>query len=408
VTPAFCQRRHMRLGARATETDYRTFGSQEGLGTPPYMTGSLAAAVSHITNAFTRASPDGPSLWIARSLQGIGAAFVVTGALALVAVVFANALVRARAFALMAVVSGVGMAVGPTLGGGVTAWVGWRWIFFANVPFCLFVAFLLPRLVPESHADEKRPLDLVGVAFLTAALALLIDATLRTRTDVSIAMLLVGVAVAILVLFWLQQRRRAVPLLDPAVFATLPMIGVALLLIAVSDSYWAILVTLPPALQNAFGWNDGQIGLASLAATAPMLVVPLVGGSLVIRIGRRNYFTLSLAIFAAGNLLILSAVLLIGTPLALPLMLAGMVVIGTGAALAHPQLSGAVLALTPPDRAGMASAVTIVARQGGFAIGVAALAVIGAGAVTPAVFAVTAATAVIGAIAAMALLPRGR
>jgi MFS family permease len=341
-------------------------------------------------------------------LQGIGAAFVVTGALALVAVVFANALVRARAFALMAVVSGVGMAVGPTLGGGVTAWVGWRWIFFANVPFCLFVAFLLPRLVPESHADEKRPLDLVGVAFLTAALALLIDATLRTRTDVSIAMLLVGVAVAILVLFWLQQRRRAVPLLDPAVFATLPMIGVALLLIAVSDSYWAILVTLPPALQNAFGWNDGQIGLASLAATAPMLVVPLVGGSLVIRIGRRNYFTLSLAIFAAGNLLILSAVLLIGTPLALPLMLAGMVVIGTGAALAHPQLSGAVLALTPPDRAGMASAVTIVARQGGFAIGVAALAVIGAGAVTPAVFAVTAATAVIGAIAAMALLPRGR
>jgi MFS family permease len=84
-------------------------------------------------------------------------------------------------------------------------------------------------------------------------------------------------------------------------------------------------------------------------------------------------------------------------PEALVLMLAGMVMIGIGAALAHPQLSGAMLALTPPDRAGMASAVTIVARQGGFALGIAALAVVASGQAGVSVFAVAAAVAGMGA-----------
>ncbi|RQH14081.1 MFS transporter [Bradyrhizobium sp. RP6] len=99
---------------------------------------------------------NGPSLWLARGLQGIGAAFVVTGALALVASAFPDAAVRARVFALLGVVSGVGMAVGPTLGGVITAWTGWRWIFFINMPFCVALIIVVPRLVAESQAVEKR------------------------------------------------------------------------------------------------------------------------------------------------------------------------------------------------------------------------------------------------------------
>jgi MFS family permease len=351
---------------------------------------------------------NGPSLWIARGLQGIGAAFIVTGALALISGVFTDANARARAFALMGVVSGVGMAVGPTLGGMVTAWVSWRWIFFVNVPLCLLVAIAIPKLVGESVAEEKRPLDLFGVALLTGALALLIDATLRVRTDVFIAACLAGAALLLLGLFTLQQRRRATPLLDRAVFATPSMLGVGCLLVAVSVSYWAILVFLPPALQAAFGWSADRIGVALLAATAPMLVVPLIGGGLVTRIGWRWHFALSLALIALGDVLLLAGTWRTGAPETLILMLAGMAMIGIGAALAHPQLSGAMLALTPPDRAGMVSAVTIVARQGGFALGIAALAAVGAGQTVWAVFVAAAATACLGAVVALALLPTDR
>ncbi len=220
-----------------------------------------------------------------------------------------------------------------------------------------------------------------------------------------IAAVVGGAALTLLAVFALQQRRRVTPLLDPAVFATPAMIGVGLLLIAVSASSWAILVYLPPALQAAFGWSADRIGLALLAATMPMLVVPLIGGRLVTRLGWRRHFAVSLALIAIGDLLLLAATWRAGAPETLALMLAGMVLIGIGAALAHPQLSGAMLALTPPDRAGMASAVTIVARQGGFAIGIAALAVVGGGQACGAVFASAAAIAVAGAIVAMALLP---
>jgi MFS family permease len=308
----------------------------------------------------------------------------------------------------MGVVSGVGMAIGPTLGGVLTAWISWRWIFFINVPLCLLVAILIPRLVDESVAEEKRPLDPVGVVLLTGALALLIDATLRVRENVLMAACLSGAALALIVLFALQQRHRKDKLLDPVIFATRGMVGVGLLLIAVSVGYWAILIYLPPAMQSTFGWSADRIGLALLAATAPMLIVPLIGGGLVTRIGWRRHFALSLLFIAAGDLLLLASMSGVGTSETLMLMVVGMFLIGIGASLAHPQLSGAMLALAPPDRAGMASAVTIVARQGGFAIGIAALAAIGGGLATPPLFAAAAATAIVGAIAAIVLLPADR
>jgi MFS family permease len=347
---------------------------------------------------------NGPLLWMARAFQGVGAAFVVTGALALIAGVFADANTRARAFGLMGIVSGVGMAVGPTLGGVVTAWASWRWIFWINVPLCLLVALATPRLVQESVAEQKRPLDPVGIALLTGALALLIDAALRVRADLVGAAAVAVSALGLLAWFTVQQRRRTAPLLDPAVFATRAMVGVGLLLVAVSVSYWAILVYLPPAMHSVFGWSADRIGLVLLVATAPMLVLPLVGSSLVTRIGWRRTFGLSLSLLAAGNLL-LATTSALATSAALALMLAGMALIGTGAALAHPQLSGAVLALTPPDRAGMASAVTIVARQGGFALGVAALAAVGGGQATGVVFGAAALAAGVGVLAAATLLP---
>src|SRR4051812_37578502 len=78
----------------------------------------------------------GPVLWAARAVQGLGAAFVITGGIALLASTYTRPDERARAFALMGVISGTAMALGPTLGGLVSTWIGWRWIFLANIPLC--------------------------------------------------------------------------------------------------------------------------------------------------------------------------------------------------------------------------------------------------------------------------------
>jgi EmrB/QacA subfamily drug resistance transporter len=352
---------------------------------------------------------DGLSLILARALQGFGAAFLVTGAFSLIASSYPDAASRARAFSWLGVITGVGMALGPTIGGLVASHAGWRWIFFANIPVCALIAWWVPRLVAESEEASPRPLDYLGMALLTAALCMLVEALLHGQG--SAPRLAAGLSAAALLLaaFVAQQRRRASPIFDPAVFLTRPMTGVAALLAAVSMGYWAVLVFLPPFLVAAFGWSADVAGLVMLAATLPMLIMPLVGGKLVGRLGWRRYFTAALIIMAGGDAIFVAALLMGGAQPASWHAIAGMTGIGIGAALAHPQLSGAVVALTPPAQAGMASAMTVVMRQGVFAIGIAVLgAVLSAPdrvASYAAPFSVAALSALAGALAATLCLP---
>ncbi len=209
------------------------------------------------------------------------------------------------------------MAMGPTLGGIIGASLGWRWIFLANLPFCALITLMAPRLVAEMRDDTDKRLDWPGIAILTLALGLAIEAILQARhAPIRLA---IGLAVSAGLIAWFaaRQRRQVRPMLDPIVFASRSMVGVTILLLAVSVGYVGAFV--------------------------------------------------------------------------------GMALIGMGAALSHPQLSGAVIALAPPEVSGMASALTVVARQAGFALGVATL-----GALTPVPLHVSAFVRPFGAAAAAA------
>ncbi|MBY0323567.1 MAG: MFS transporter [Reyranella sp.] len=316
---------------------------------------------------------DGPSLWLVRGVQGIGAAFVITGSFALIAGLCPKPAARARAFGLAGIVSGVAMAIGPTLGGVVATWPGWRWIFLANLPVCLATIWIVPRLVGESRDHAGRPIDPVGIALLTLALGLVIESLLSAHHSSSRLVAGSGAGSVFLALFVWQQRRRAEPVLDPALLRQKAMIAVSLLLITVSMAYWAVLVYLPLFLQSRFGLTIEWVGLVMLAATLPMVVLPPYAGALAPRWGWRRLFATGLLVIALGDA-VLAAVFLKAVPVdPLWLALAGMTVIAIGAALVQAQLSGAVVALALPARAGMASALTIVMRQGGFAVGIAGL-----------------------------------
>ena len=316
---------------------------------------------------------DGPMLLASRVVQGVGAAFMVTGATALIAGAFPNLGQRARAFGMIGVIAGVAMALGPTLGGLLASWFGWRWIFYANIPFCLSLTLVVPRFVAETNDPDGPPLDPVGVALLTISLGLAIDTLLRRDGSLAIrAACLAGSAIAVL-LFVLQQWRRSRPVLDPRVFATSAMAGVGALLTAIQFGYWAVLVYLPLFLSTALLVSIEVAGVALLAATLPMLMVPLIGGRLVTQWGWRCFFVVAFGIMAAGDALLALATVSTSPAMRLAATIAGMLTIGIGAALANPQMSSVVLALVPPTQAGMASAVTMIVRQAGFAISIAAL-----------------------------------
>jgi MFS family permease len=352
---------------------------------------------------------DGPMLLISRAVQGIGAAFVVTGAIALVASAFPNQAQRARAFGIIGVISGVAMALGPTLGGLLASWFGWRWIFYANIPFCLLLTIAVPRLVAEVSDPDGPPLDPVAIGLLTIALGLAIDALLRRDGPwpVRVACFAGGVIAALV--FVLQQRRNPRPVLDPLVFATPAMAGVGALLTAIQFGYWAVLVYLPLFLSAALLVSMEVAGVALLAATLPMLLVPLIGGRFVTQWGWRHFFVVAFGTIAAGDALLALAALSGSPAIRLAATITGMLTIGVGAALANPQMSSVVLALAPPTQTGMASAVTMIARQAGFAISIAALGATLARADVAAAFAAPFALATLASlvaiVAALLLLP---
>jgi MFS family permease len=274
---------------------------------------------------------------------------------------------------MMGVLSGVAMALGPTLGGLLASWFGWRWIFYANIPFCLALTLAVPRLVAETNNPDGPPFDPIGVALLTISLGLAVDALLRRDGSLAIrAACLVGSAIAAL-LFVLQQWRSSYPVLDPRVFATSAMAGVGALLTAIQFGYWAVLVYLPLFLSAGLLVSMEVAGMALLAATLPMLLVPLIGGRFVTQWGWRRFFVVAFGFIAAGDALLVLAAASTNPATRLTATIAGMLTIGVGAALANPQMSSVVLALAPPTQTGMASAVTMIVRQAGFAISIAAL-----------------------------------
>lgn len=355
-------------------------------------------------------APNGSLLIVARVLQGIGAAFLVAGASALIASTFPNRSERTKAFGILGVISGIALALGPTLGGFLASRFGWPSIFYANIPFCITLALVVPSLVSEARDPAGRPLDAWGAVLLPLSLCLAVDALLRRDASAVVrGTCFVGSAVAA-GLFLVHQRRSPHPVLDPRVFATPTMAGVGALLLALQFGYWAVLVYLPLFLAAAFGVSMDEAGVSLLAATLPMLLVPPFGSRLVTHWGWRRYFGIAFGIMTVGNVLLIAAAATADAQTRLVSTFVGMVTIGIAAALVNPQTSSVTMALVPQTHVGVAAAAVMVVRQAGFVVSIAALGATISTTIVAAAFvwpwALAAIVALIGMTAAMALLPR--
>jgi EmrB/QacA subfamily drug resistance transporter len=330
-----------------------------------------------LASAVCGLAPDALTLILARGLQGVGAALLTPGSLAILQASFAEE-DRSRAIGAWSGLGGVATAVGPFLGGWLIAAVSWRLVFFLNLPLTAAVVLISLRKVPESRAPGPHGrLDVAGAVVVTGGLTGvtygLIEGPVRGWTAPAV---LVPIAVGVLLLAAVVpvERRAAEPLLPPALFRVLQFAAANAVTFVVYAALGGVLFLLPVVLQQVLGYSPLLAGAALLPVTAVMLALSARSGALAARIGPRLQMSVGPVVIAAGLLLLLRVGVDSGGYVVD--LLPAMLVFGLGLAINVAPLTATAMAAAPADHAGVASAVNNdVARVAGL-IAVAVLPVV--------------------------------
>jgi EmrB/QacA subfamily drug resistance transporter len=367
--------------------------------------GSAAAALAPSTEA----------LIAARALQGLGAAVITPLSLTLLSEAFA-ADRRGLALGIWSGVSGLGVALGPVVGGAVVEGFSWQWIFWLNVPIGVALMPAAVSMLRESRGPNAT-LDLPGLALASTGLLGVVFGIVRAQslgwTSTTVVGSLAGGAV-LLAGFVLWESRTSSPMLPMRFFRDRGFAATNGVSLAMFFGAFGAIFLLAQFFQVAQGYSPLEAGIRTLPWTAMPIFVAPVAGILSDRIGSRPLMTGGLAL-QAGAL----AWLAVNTEpdMAYATMVPAFVMAGTGMALVFAPAANAVLSSVRPQEAGQASGATNTIREIGGVLGVAVLSTVFTGAgdfgtpqayvdgLVPAVW-VGAAVLAIGALVAL-LVPRG-
>ena len=311
-------------------------------------------------------APDAPFLIAARALQGVGAALLTPGSLAIIQASFYPD-DRGKAIGAWSGLSGVGAAVGPFLGGWLIQAVSWRLIFVINVPFAALVIAVSLRHVPESRDPSATgPIDVMGSVLVTVGLigltyGLIEGPSAGWDRAGPLAALLAGVLA--LVAFVLWERRAAEPIMPLDMFASAQFSTANVATFVVYAALGGAFFLLPIQLEVVSGYSALEAGIALLPVTVIMLLLSARSGALAQRIGPRLQMTVGPLVIAAG--LALFARIGPGGNY-LTEVLPAMIVFGFGLCINVAPLTATVLDAVPAEHAGTASAINNdVARAAG-------------------------------------------
>lgn len=322
-------------------------------------------------------APNEQLLITARLVQGVGGAIIAPAALSLIATTFAEGPERSRAMGVYAAMAGVGATVGLLLGGVLTDYLSWRWVFFVNVPIGAAV-LLGSSLLAEGDRQVGR-LDIPGAITGTGGLVLLVYGIIRAGEDGwgnTLTLASFAVAVVLLAAFAVLQTRTTHPMLPLRLLRNRNRSGAYGAMLLLASGMFATFYFLTLYLQQVLGYSPAKAGLAFLPLTAGMMtsaavVVPRLLGRIAPR-----HFVLTGAILGAGGMFWFSRL----TPASsywgdlMPAMI--VTSLGLGAAFL-PLTLGAVAGTTQRD-AGIASALLNAGQQIGGALGLAVLATVAA------------------------------
>ncbi|MFE1766919.1 MFS transporter [Streptomyces angustmyceticus] len=331
---------------------------------------TIGLSVFTLMSALCGLAPSLDVLVVARAIQGAGAAVMMPASLALVRQAYDEPAHRARGIAWWTAGGGAAVAAGPVVGGALTTGLGWRWIFFINIPVGI-VALIGMLRAPRSPRGQA-PMDPAGQVTAVLALAALVFAVINGGSDgwttpATIAGFVVAVIAA--VAFLLVESRQSNPAVPLTMFRH-PSVAVCTSAgLALNLGYYGLVFVFTIFFQEHRGASALVAGLMFIPMTAFTTLVNLLAGKLTNRHGPRFPLILGQVIQTLGIL----GLLFVSQDTPTPLLLALLVPLGIGGGLAIPPLTTAMLESVPHERAGLASGVLSAARQFGGAIGVALL-----------------------------------
>ncbi|HEY2834142.1 MAG TPA: MFS transporter [Sporichthyaceae bacterium] len=334
-----------------------------------YVGGLAVFAVSSLVCGL---APNAGLLITARLVQGAGAAAMFATTVALLTGSYSGR-DRGTAFGMWGAVAGASAAVGPIIGGVLTQLVSWRWIFFVNLPVSAAAIALCLRVLPDEPRTGRAKVDVLGMAFFSAAAGELTYAMIRANDHhwLSRATLnLVAAAVLLLIGFVMVERRVAQPLFDLGLLRNKPFVGVLVSGIALNFAAFAGLTYVSIWLQSVLGMSPIESGLTGL----PLSLATFVTSA---GIGRRLHSSPPGKVIGIGLLLIgaggLMGALFVHGGANWPALMPGYALIGVGVGLAIPISNAAAMDQVPPHRRGMASGSVRTMQQLGYAFGIALL-----------------------------------
>ncbi|WP_370961762.1 MFS transporter [Amycolatopsis sp. cg9] len=302
-----------------------------------------------------------PVLVAARAGQGLGAALLLPGTLAVITNAHPGRAERARALGVWAGVSALALAAGPVLGGAVVAAAGWRPVFWLTVPIVLAAAGATRRLVPCGTRAPGRRVDVAGALTAAPALGAGVYAVIAGSAVAAV------VAAVALAAFRVVERRSPDPMLPPDVVrrtSSATFVSAAMNFVGIG----AILV-LTLYLQGVRHASPLTAGFEVLPLFGPLSVLAPVTGRLTARFGPRPLMVTGLALGVPGMLNLVLVKENSGYAALLPTLLG----LGVSMGLLTTAVVTAAVSGLPPERAGVASGVNNTARQAGGALGVAVL-----------------------------------
>src|SRR5580693_6490459 len=314
-----------------------------------------------------------PSLsWLIgfRVLQGIGGSMLNPAALGIITNTFVTPSDRAKAIGVWDGVSGLSMALGPIVGGILVGSVGWRGIFWANIPVGLAAVALTALLVPDSRAERGRKADPVGQFLVIVMLGSLAYAIIQGPSEgwlsprIAIFFLVSVAALAALVKY---EPRRAEPLIDFRFFRSVPFTAANLTAVCAIATLAGFLFLTTLYLQDVRGYTALQAGLTLLPMPIMMAVSSPLSGRILARGGPRVPFVIAGAALTLSTAA-LSQLSAYSGPLFL-LITYGL--FGIGAGMVNVPISNGVMSGVPKSQAGMASGMNSSSRQLGQSLGVA-------------------------------------
>ncbi|MER7280226.1 MFS transporter [Dactylosporangium sp. NPDC000244] len=298
-----------------------------------------------------------------RVVQAIGGSMLNPVAMSIITNVFTDRRERAQAIGVWAGVVGISMALGPVVGGLLVQTVGWRTIFWINVPIGIAAVVLTALFVPESRAPRPRRVDVPGQIIV---LVLLASATFAIIEHEPIAG---AVAVVALVALLLVEPRRPEPLIDITLFRSPPFAGATAIAVAAFGALAGFLLLNTLYLQEVRGLSPLHAGLLTLPIAAITLVLGPVSGRMVGARGPRA------PLLVGGAGILVSGVLLTGLTPHTPLLwvVAAYVAFGIGFAMVNPPITVTAVSGLPVAQAGVAAAFASTSRQFGSVLGIAVL-----------------------------------